>query len=524
MVVRTISAALQGIDATPIYCETAIAPGCRIIIIGLPDAAVKESRDRMESALREVGLRVPRKQVTINLAPADVRKEGSMYDVPIAVAVLAAGEMIPKDKLSQYMMVGELSLDAKVKPVRGCLPLAILARKMGLKGIIVPRENATEAAVVNNLEVLVADDLRQIVDFLSDKGPLERLEVNTREMFAQAERTYPADFADVKGQEQVKRAFAIAAAGGHNLIMVGPPGAGKSMMAKCLPSILPPLSLSEALETTKIHSVAGMRAETGLITQRPFRSPHHTISSVALIGGGSNPMPGEVSLAHNGVLYLDELPEFRREVLEVLRQPLEDRLITIARAKNTITYPSSVMLVASMNPCPCGYYNHPTHPCTCNESQIRKYLGRISGPLLDRIDMQIEIRPLSFDELSRTHTAEPSASIRERVLRARQVQDERYAKVASEAAASGDVRHLSVHCNAQMTPALIREYCQLDDRSLRMLQSAMTKLDLSARAYDRILRVARTIADYEGVPSITSAHIAEAISYRNLDRSNWGQG
>ena len=523
MVVQTISAALQGIDATPVYCETAISIGCRIIIIGLPDAAVKESRDRMESALREVGMRVPHKQITINLAPADVRKEGSMYDVPIAVAVMACGEMIPTSKLADYMMVGELSLDGKVKPVSGCLPFAILARKMGLKGIIVPRENAREAAVVNNLEVLVADHLRQIIDFLCDRGEMERLDVNTREMFAQAERFYPADFADVKGQEQVKRAFAIAAAGGHNLIMVGPPGAGKSMMAKCLPSILPPLSLAEALETTKIHSVAGIRAETGLITQRPFRSPHHTISSVALIGGGANPMPGEVSLAHNGVLYLDELPEFRREVLEVMRQPLEDRFITIARAKYTITYPSSVMLVASMNPCPCGYYNHPTHECTCNESQIRKYLGRISGPLLDRIDMQIEIRPLSFEELSRTHTSESSASIRQRVLKARQIQDARFAEVAAQSATSGDVRHLSVHCNAQMTPALIRQYCQLDDRSLRMLQNAMSKLDLSARAYDRILRVARTIADYEGCESITSTHIAEAISYRNLDRSSWGQ-
>lgn len=522
MVVRTISAALQGIDATPVYCETATAPGCRIIIIGLPDAAVKESRDRMESAMRESALRVPRKQIIINLAPADVRKEGSLYDVPIAIAVMAGGEVIPANKLEHYMMVGELSLDGKVKPVSGCLPFAILARKMGLKGIIVPRENAQEAAVVNNLEVLVADTLTQIVDFLSDRGMLDQVTVNTREMFAQAERTYPADFADVKGQEMVKRAFAIAAAGGHNLIMVGPPGAGKSMMAKCLPSILPPLSLSEALETTKIHSVAGIRAQSGLITQRPFRSPHHTISGVALIGGGTNPLPGEVSLAHNGVLYLDELPEFNRSVLEVLRQPLEDRKITIARAKNTVTYPSSLMLVASMNPCPCGYYNHPTRECTCTETQVRKYLGRISGPLLDRIDLQIEIHPLSFDELSRTHVAESSASIRERVLKARQIQEERYAKYNS--LPMGEGRGEAVHCNAQMTPALMREFCVLDDRSLKMLQNAMSKLDLSARAYDRILRVARTIADYEGEESIKSTHIAEAISYRNLDKQSWGQG
>lgn len=388
MVVTTISAALEGINATPVYCETSITLGCRILIIGLPDAAVKESRDRIESAMREVGMKVPRKQLTVNLAPADVRKEGSLYDVPIAVAIMAAGELVPKDKLKDYMMVGELSLAGEVKEVKGCLPFAILARQMGLKGIIVPRENAREAAVVNNLDVLIADNLKQIADFLADKADLEHLSVNTRELFAQAERSFAADFADVKGQEQVKRAFAIAASGGHNLILVGPPGAGKSMMAKCLPSILPPLSLSEALETTKIHSVAGMRSSTGLITQRPFRSPHHTISSVALIGGGTNPMPGEVSLANNGVLYLDELPEFNRSVLEVLRQPLEDRQITIARAKNTVTYPSNLMLIASANPCPCGFYGS-NKECTCTETQIKKYMGRISGPLLDRIECDV---------------------------------------------------------------------------------------------------------------------------------------
>jgi magnesium chelatase family protein len=511
MVVRTISAALQGIDAAAVYCETAISPGCRILLIGLPDAAVKESRDRIESALREVGMRVPRRQITINLAPADVRKEGSMYDVPIAIAVLAAGELLSTAKLADYMMVGELSLDGHVKPVRGCLPFAILARKMGLKGIIVPRENANEAAVVNNLDVLIADSIQQIIRFLNDEDTLEKLDVDTRALFAQAEQHFPADFADVKGQELVKRAFAIAASGGHNLILVGPPGAGKSMMAKCLPSILPPLSLSEALETTKIHSVAGLRSQLGLITQRPFRAPHHTISPVALIGGGTNPIPGEVSLAHNGVLYLDELPEFRREVLEVLRQPLEDRRITIARAKNTVTYPASLMLVASMNPCPCGYYNHPTKECTCSETQVQKYLGRISGPLLDRIDLQIEILPLSFEEVSRTHVAESSASIRERVLKARRIQEERFREIPE------------VHCNAQMGPAEMRRYCRLDDRSLKLLQNAMTKLDLSARAYDRILRVARTIADYEGSDAITSTHIAEAIGYRNLDKSSWGR-
>lgn len=480
------------------------------MLIGLPDAAVKESRDRIESALREVGQHMPRRQVTINLAPADVRKEGALYDVPIAVAVLAADGKIPVEVLGEYMMVGELSLDGAVKPVRGCLPMAIRAREMNLKGIIVPRENAREAAVVNRLEVLVADHLRDVIAFLNGASRLERFEADTRAMFSQAERTFPVDFADVKGQEPVKRAFAVAAAGGHNLIMVGPPGAGKSMMAKCLPSILPPLSLSEALETTKIHSVAGLRAETGLITRRPFRAPHHTISSVALIGGGANPMPGDVSLAHNGVLYLDELPEFRREVLEVLRQPLEDRVITIARAKNTVTYPSSVMLVASMNPCPCGYYNHPTRDCVCSEMQVRKYLGRISGPLLDRIDLQIEVVPLSFEEVSRPAVAESSAAIRERVLQARRRQEQRYADVPG------------VHCNAQMTPALLRRFAVLDDRALAMLKNAMSRLDLSARAYDRILKVARTVADLEGEEQISSVHVAEAIGYRNLDRSTWG--
>ena len=388
MVVKIITAALQGIDATPVFCETSVTNGCRVIMIGLPDTAVKESRDRIESAMRETGLKFPRQQVTINLAPADVRKEGALYDVPIAMAIMAAGAIIQTDKIADYMLVGELSLDGSVKPIKGSLPFAILAREMKMKGIIVPRENACEAAVVNNLDVLVADKLIDIVDFFNNKRDLEHVVINTRELFYSAENNFAADFADVKGQAQVKRAFAIAASGGHNIIMVGPPGAGKSMMAKCLPSILPPLSLSEALETTKIHSVAGMRSATGLITQRPFRSPHHSISSVALIGGGPNPMPGEVSLAHNGTLYLDELPEFSRQVLEVLRQPLEDRKITIARAKSTVVYPSSVMLVASMNPCPCGYFTHPTKQCTCTAMQVQKYLGRISGPLLDRIEYE----------------------------------------------------------------------------------------------------------------------------------------
>lgn len=510
MVVKIITAALQGIDATPVFCETSVTNGCRVIMIGLPDTAVRESRDRIESAMRESGLKFPRKQVTINLAPADVRKEGALYDVPIATAIMAAGAIIQTEKIADYMLVGELSLDGSVKPVKGTLPFAILAREMKMKGIIVPRDNACEAAVVNNLDVLVADRLIDIIDFFNNKRDLEHVEINTRELFYSSENNFAADFADVKGQAQVKRAFAIAASGGHNIIMVGPPGAGKSMMAKCLPSILPPLSLSEALETTKIHSVAGMRSATGLITQRPFRSPHHSISSVALIGGGTNPMPGEVSLAHNGTLYLDELPEFSRQVLEVLRQPLEDRKITIARAKSTVVYPSSVMLVASMNPCPCGYFTHPTKQCTCTAMQVQKYLGRISGPLLDRIDLQIEISPLSFEEMSLNTVNEPSSAIRQHVVRARAIQEERYKD------------HPLIHCNAQMTSALLRQYCELDDKALIVLKNAMSKLDLSARAYDRILKVSRSIADYEGEDKITSTHIAEAISYRNLDRRNRG--
>lgn len=510
MVVKIITAALQGIDATPVFCETSVTNGCRVIMIGLPDTAVRESRDRIESAMRESGLKFPRKQVTINLAPADVRKEGALYDVPIATAIMAAGAIIQTEKIADYMLVGELSLDGSVKPVKGTLPFAILAREMKMKGIIVPRDNACEAAVVNNLDVLVADRLIDIIDFFNNKRDLEHVEINTRELFYSSENNFAADFADVKGQAQVKRAFAIAASGGHNIIMVGPPGAGKSMMAKCLPSILPPLSLSEALETTKIHSVAGMRSATGLITQRPFRSPHHSISSVALIGGGTNPMPGEVSLAHNGTLYLDELPEFSRQVLEVLRQPLEDRKITIARAKSTVVYPSSVMLVASMNPCPCGYFTHPTKQCTCTAMQVQKYLGRISGPLLDRIDLQIEISPLSFEEMSLNTVNEPSSAIRQRVVRARAIQEERYKD------------HPLIHCNAQMTSALLRQYCELDDKALIVLKNAMSKLDLSARAYDRILKVSRSIADYEGEDKITSTHIAEAIAYRNLDRRNRG--
>lgn len=518
MVTTTISAALQGINATPVYCETTVSPGCRVSIIGLPDAAVKESRDRIESALHEIGMQFPRKSVTVNLAPADVRKEGSLYDVPIAIAVLAAAGHVVPDKLNQYMLVGELSLDGSIKAVKGCLPYAILARSLHLKGIIVPRDNAVEAAVVDNLDVLIADNLRQLVNFLSSRGDLELKQINTRELFFQAQQSFTSDFADVKGQTSVKRAFTVAAAGGHNLIMIGPPGAGKSMMAKCMPSILPPLSLGEALETTKIHSVSGLRSATGLITQRPFRSPHHTVSSVALAGGGPNPMPGEISLAHNGVLYMDELPEFKREALEILRQPLEDRQIQISRVKNSFTYPASVQLIASMNPCPCGYYNHPTHPCSCTPTQVRKYLNRISGPLLDRIDLQIEILPLSFDEVSRTAPGETSAQMREKVVQARNIQVERFREWNAP-----HPEGQRVHCNAQMNAQLERQYCQLDETCLSLLRRAMARLDLSARAYDRILKIARTCADLAGRQQIETYDIAEAISYRKLDRKNWGE-
>ncbi len=518
MVTRTISAALQGINATPVFCETTVTPGCRVSIIGLPDAAVKESRDRIESALLEIGMHFPRKSVTVNMAPADVRKEGSLYDVPIAVAVLAADGHVPSDKFEQYMLVGELSLDGSVKAVKGCLPYAILARTMHLKGIIVPRENAVEAAVVDNLDVLIADNLRQIINFFLDREELELKQIDTRDLFYKAQFSFSNDFADVKGQTAVKRAFTVAAAGGHNLIMVGPPGAGKSMMAKCMPSILPPLTLGEALETTKIHSVSGLRSETGLITCRPFRAPHHTVSSVALAGGGSNPMPGEISLAHNGVLYMDELPEFKREALEILRQPLEDRQIQISRVKNSLTYPASVQLIASMNPCPCGYYNHPTHPCVCTPTQVRKYLNKISGPLLDRIDLQIEILPLSFEEVSHTERGESSAEMREKVIRARNIQIERF-KVWNAARPEGQ----RVHCNAQMNPQLEREFCNLDEACLALLRRAMTRLDLSARAYDRILKIARTCADLDGREQIMTYDISEAISYRKLDRRNWGE-
>ena len=510
MLVKLFGAAVQGIDATIITIEVNSSRGIKFFLVGLPDSAVKESHERIVSALQVNGYKFPTCQIVINMAPADIRKEGSSYDLPLAIGILAATGTINSDKLGKYLLIGELSLDGSLQPVKGALPIAIAARAQGFEGFILPKQNAREAAVVNNLQVYGVDNITEVIDFFNGKKELIPTIVNTREEFYQNQINFPFDFSDVKGQENVKRALEVAAAGGHNLIMIGAPGSGKSMMAKRLPSILPPLSLGESLETTKIHSVAGkLNKDSSLIATRPFRSPHHTISQVAMVGGGASPQPGEISLAHNGVLFLDELPEFNRSVLEVLRQPLEDRQITISRAKYTLNCPASFMLVASMNPCPCGYYNHPTRNCVCNPGQVQKYLNKISGPLLDRIDIQIEIVPVPFEKISEQQPGESSASIRERVIRARQIQTERFAN------------YPRIHCNAQMTSKLLHQYAQPDSQGLQLLKNAMTRLNLSARAYDRILKVARTIADLEGSESIRSQHLAEAIGYRNLDRENW---